>query len=262
MVTQYRYELVDSCAQVPASWKWRSGRSYRHIYVRRTTYADGVYVVGSRYTLCDHQRQYDGSTSRCEADHARAACREYIALAERRQVMRELARMAGLVCGGSDAILDGEAVAAGVTGRLLTRYNYAWKKTGVALRMPRDLRARFGAWEHGKTEATCRAEIATKRAVVSAEMEHERVAAENAERARHRERLGRHVRLVAGLRVGFTHARAAGMCEAGIRAFCVQNGLDLTEGATVEQLRALPDTRWVAAAQVALRAVLAARSIA
>jgi hypothetical protein len=158
-------------------------------------------------------------------------------------------------------LLDGDLY--GVrAARMIVRHGVDGRCTGVAVALTPDLTARFGKYEHGTTYAACRAEIAHKRTILAEEIARQQAEQAAQEQARHRERLCRHVRLVAGLRVGFAHARAAGMCEQGISTFCAAHGLDIQTGATVADLRALPDSRWVPAAQVALREALAARSVA
>jgi hypothetical protein len=151
------------------------------------------------------------------------------------------------------ALLDGEILGLW-EARMVVRYDVQLRRTGVAVVMPIDLVGRFGKWEHGKTYADCQREIRAKRAIVEAEEA----------KARESKREARRVHLVTvmcpRLPVTYQHARAAGLCDAGIRAYCIRHGLSVEVGAPASVLRASGDARAVRAIEVAAREAIAARA--
>lgn len=89
---------------------------------------------------------------------------------------------------------------------------------GVAVPMPADLQAPYGAWEHGADREDCAREIERKRALRAERARAERLAKRD-ERA---------IRLLARLSaapVGFAFARASGACRAGIAAWARARGV-------------------------------------
>jgi hypothetical protein len=150
------------------------------------------------------------------------------------------------------ALLDGEILAVD-RGTRVDRYNSSFRRTGVAIAMPTDLQGRFGKWEHGATVAACKAEIAAKRAVV------ERENAEKRQTHRQARRLHLVTVMCPNIRVTYQHARAAGLCDQGIRQYCAAHGLSVEEGAPSGVLRATRDARAQRAIEAAARDLLAAR---
>lgn len=109
-------------------------------------------------------------------------------------------------------------------------YDAAGELVGVAVPMPADLKSRFGERDHGKTVAEANAEIERKRSILAVELEAKRIAdAATAEAKRLEQRADRAARLLARLGVqtlvGYDDARAAGACDAGIRAFGAKLGV-------------------------------------
>jgi hypothetical protein len=132
--------------------------------------------------------------------------------------------MRGVIVDG-DALLDGDVIAIRA-GDHYIRYAADGIRTGVAVRMPDDLRTRWGRYEHGSDLAECEREIAHKREILAGEV---------AEHIRSQRR-ARAARLLARLSTRLTadlaDARAAGYCRAGISAWCASRSLD-PETATV-----------------------------
>ena len=238
------YSIHETRARMPASC-W--GASH---YVRIA-----VVEHPSGDEIWSRNRVHDGSTDRCEAAKVRKQAKELIAFRERVQLMAALALQAGMIlC--NEAQLDGDYLACRKKGSgVIIRYDASWRRTGVAVAMPKDMRSRWNHYEHGINARVCRTEIAAKRVIV----EVERRQAAVAERDERRLRLG--LVLCHNLRVTYKHARAAGMCDAGIQAYCHAHNLDVDTGATLKDLQSLADGRYIPAATLALRAALIAHRV-
>jgi len=149
-------------------------------------------------------------------------------------------------------LLDGDVLGLRET-RVVVRYGIDLRRTGVSVPIPTALAARFGKWEHGVTYAACRAEIMRKCVMVEAEQAREHETHKQARR----------VHLVTimcpRLQVTYQHARSAGLCDGGIRAYCVRHGLSVETGAPAAIVRATGDDRALRAIEVAAQEAIAAR---
>lgn len=196
-----------------------------------TAHADGGKVTASSYkyrwttTTATASRQADGTVavrvSRSGSATVTAPAKHWQDVTTANDVLR----FPGAVVGIRQT--DGSFRVYGDDGREL----------GVAVRMPDDLRNRFGRWEHGTTVAVCLAEIDHKRTVYAeekskAEAEANRRRADAEAEAKRRAKESRRVALLA--RIGtqtpitYADARACGMCDAGIRAFAAKLGISDT----------------------------------
>jgi hypothetical protein len=259
MITTYEYMIRTSQAKMPSSMQY-GGNDYYRIglieydptigYPRQIS--DRARCVQSVRTW---ERLYRGPSNRCAYARALADAERRREVMERRQTMRVLALRAGMTDVPA-ALLPGDYLACRKSGRravVVTRYAADWTRTGYAIPMPADLVARYGRWEHGITVAACRAEIATKRAVVAADAAKARAAKRDARRV--------HLAAVmcARLTVSYQHARRAGLCDAGIRAYCRAHGLDVETGAPAGVLRATGDPLALRAITVAARDAIESR---
>lgn len=117
------------------------------------------------------------------------------------------------------AALPGE-IAVRIDARTARRYHAdTLRPAGIAIRMPVDMRSRFGQWEHGRSCAACQREIARKREALA----HEEREREVSDRDRRAARLlARISRCIAAT---YSDARRAGLCRAGILQWCRQRGV-------------------------------------
>jgi hypothetical protein len=137
---------------------------------------------------------------------------------------------------------------------VVTRYDINSKKTGVAIPMPQDFANRFGAFEHGKTVADCRREIAVKRQVIKTDL----MCQKHAEIVQKVISNPDTLNIFNDLIVTYNIARAAGLCDQGIRAFCARHRLDVGVGAPVSVLTASNNSYAISAAKKAISLEVAA----
>ncbi len=136
----------------------------------------------------------------------------------------------------SECFLDGDLYALKTAKKgVYARYDLEGRKTGVAIRLPEYLRGVLGYtghYEHGATIAQCKAEIARKRKIVATE----------AKLSQYRQIVDTvthddsSVRLFDDLVVTYDVARSIGLCDAGIRAFCIRHHFDVNQGASIGAL--------------------------
>jgi hypothetical protein len=117
-----------------------------------------------------------------------------------------------------DGCVQGDAFSLPSAARRI-RYDADGRVTGIAVPMPRDLRRRWGRWEHGRDEAECSREIGAKRAILDEEEAERR-------QQRQRQRAARLVlRLAPNAEVRYEDARSVGACDAGIRGWAATHGI-------------------------------------
>lgn len=134
-------------------------------------------------------------------------------------------------------------------GSHYVRYDYQGAPTGVAVRMPQDLRS-WGAWERGVTLADCDREIAHKREKAL------RQAREARQTAREARRIRLLARLSSKLTATYEDARNAGMCDVGIKVWCALRGIDPTGEVLISSLARDIDDRAVRVALAVARKAL------
>jgi hypothetical protein len=156
-------------------------------------------------------------------------------------------------CERSGSALTGEVST--LTGAsVATRYRVSESgnltRTGIAVRLPMDLRARYGTWEHGASLRECKANVAAKRAVIAAEVTAKRRSARDARR----ERLL--ARLSCTLTACAADATALGFCVAGIAAWATSRGVDVSGTVPIAVLVRDADPRAVRVALYVARKAL------
>lgn len=166
---------------------------------------------------------------------------------------RWIARLRSVIAGRPlrwGAAFDNE-IAVRTSSTTARRYRLRTLRTaGVAIRMPTDLRDRHGQWEHGRTFADCRREIAHKRRAQGLESIAQAVPARKARL------FARVSRVVAR----YADARAAGFCDAGITAWCRARGIRVDSAVSLRRLLSDSDRSAQALAlRIARRAIAEAQ---
>jgi hypothetical protein len=257
----YDFIIKESCAQMPGSCKYGSGE-YIKIGLMQMEQGVKPSMISDRAKGCIKvlavwDRVHDGTTERCESYRIRQQANSLQAEYERVQFMRVLAEREGKEV-FNDARLDKDLLACrSSNSSIIIRYDAAWKKTGVSIPMPKDLAARYGKYEHGKTRRECRIEIAHKRQIEADRAKQEEAAAI---KAKHEKKNARRLHLISllckNMIVSFEDARAAGMCKQGIILYCARHGFSAVSGATLEQIKAAKDDRPMPAVKIAAKKLI------
>lgn len=153
----------------------------------------------------------------------------------------------------SGAALDNEVavrVGRGRAVRYMLDHCGRLVRMGIAVRMPADLKARFGRWEHGRDTEACDREIANKRAALLLDAREKVQTARDLRKARLLARLS-------AAPVYYSDARLAGYCDAGIRSWAEARGLDVTASVPLATLAKDTDRQAQALALRVARRLLA-----
>jgi hypothetical protein len=92
-------------------------------------------------------------------------------------------------------------------------YDAEGKKTGIAISMPKELKQRFGSYEHGVNYKAALQEVSRKRAIVEEEKK-------QAATTKREERKARLFAKLAKVGVMYEDIRAIGACDPGIQSWC------------------------------------------
>jgi hypothetical protein len=133
-----------------------------------------------------------------------------------------------------DCLLDGDLFALSRGGKSRERFNERGACTGWSVPLPESLVSRlYGKWEHAVTRSACGPEIERKIAALqAAKSEAEFREAERVRDARIAKRNDRRAALLARLSTQivarYADAREVGFCDAGIKAWAADRGINLT----------------------------------
>jgi len=190
----------------------------------------------SQKVIWSDHRLYSGSTDKCAAAKAINYAKKRQEELERRQLMQHLAKMEGyqIVSGVVNSYTD---FAIRKSKRAVIKiFDAKWQQIGVAIPMPKDLQKEFGKFEHGKTRAICRQEIARKRAIV----------ADRAKQEKETRRQNRIISLLTRISqapINYDMVRNTGACDFGIRNWCNANNVPIDATVPLSMLGKDPQSR-------------------